>query len=656
MAQQPQLKETKKREHIFRNFGGINTQSYRTSIKDDEFSWLENVIPIGHGNMKAVLAPSNVLATISPDVCSYMMSANVNGTDYVFLFCVSGAAYQINSGAYTVTKFANAGTFSASGVQITQWKNERILIIDPSKGLWTWDATTLTQINNQVQLVTMTAFGAGYFHKPTVVFNVISGGSGAVGNAIVGIGTIAVSAGGTGYVVGDALTLVGGAFNTAATIQVTTVGGSNAITAVSILSQGDYTAAPSSPVSVSGGFGSGATFTIAWSVVSVSVTTPGTGYLVAPSISFTPTGGDTPTITATATASVSTAPTAGQSIAVFSGRVWITNNRTVVFSAPNAYNDFSVGNAGGSFIISDSTLHNKITQIVNANNYLYIFGDDSINVISNVAVSSGVTTFSNTNLTAFVGSTVALSVQPYIRGVFFVNQSGFYLIYGAVPQKVSDALDGIVPFIDFTKPITGGSVMIYNQLCMSFTFIYTGGTSPRPLMAVYFNNKWFLASQGNNITLSAPVLVNSRQGLYVTDGTNLYQAFNSSTNPISTTIQTKLWEFGSSLITKQALKAGVEVVVPNAIYSSTLTIDTETNSNTFNFGSQNLISWSNNIGNIIAWQNNLTNIVGWLASGFTYIMQDVTNYGKYLGLTLTSNTPQYQTNALMLEFEDRARW
>jgi hypothetical protein len=142
----------------------------------------------------------------------------------------------------------------------------------------------------------------------------------------------------------------------------------------------------------------------------------------------------------------------------------------------------------------------------------------------------------------------------------------------------------------------------------------------------------------------------------VTDGTNLYHAFKSSTNPISTTIQTKLWEFGSSLITKQALKAGVEVVVPNTIYSSTLTIDTETNSNTFNFNSQNLISWSNNIGNIIAWQNNLPNTVGWLASGFTYIMQDVTNYGKYLGLTLTSTTPQYQTNALMLEFEDRARW
>ena len=87
MAQQQQLKETKKREHIFRDVGGINTQAYRTSIKDTEFSWLENVMPIGHGNLKCLPAVTASLATISPNVANYMETANIGGTNYVYMFC-----------------------------------------------------------------------------------------------------------------------------------------------------------------------------------------------------------------------------------------------------------------------------------------------------------------------------------------------------------------------------------------------------------------------------------------------------------------------------------------------------------------------------------------------------------------------------------------
>ena len=653
---QSQLKETKKREHIFRDFGGINTQAFRTSIKDVEFSWLENAMPIGHGNIKCVPAPTSVLATISPDVANNMQSANIGGVNYVFLFCNSGAAYQISSVAYAVTKFANAGTFSASGTAIAQWQNSRILIIDPINGLYTWDGATLTHINNQVQSVSMTAYGAGYFHVPTVVFTPTSGGSGASATAVVGIGTYLIAGGGTGYVIGDVLTLVGGTSTTKAQLTVTSVSATNVITGVSLTNQGNYSIAPTSPVSVTGGFGVGATFTIQWSVVLVNMLLGGSGYLSAPTISFTATGGDTPTVVATALANVSTAPSAGTDIAVYSGRVWIGNGRTIYYSAPASYNDFSVGNAGGSFNISDGTLNNSVNQLCSANNYLYIFGDDSINVISNVAVSSGITTFSNTNLTAFVGSSIPLTVQPYLRGVFFGNQAGFYLVYGAVPQKVSDPLDGIFQFIDFTQPVTGGSVMIFNQLCMCFMFTYTGGTSPRKLMAIYFNNKWFLASQGNNLTLCCPVFEDGRQELYITDGTQLFHAFKSSTNTINSTIQTRLWDFGSSLVTKQALKAGLEIDVPNTIFSANLSVDTENASNLFALGSQNAINWVNNSNVTLLWTNNALQTVVWLSTGFTYIMSDVTNYGKYIGFTMTSTVPNYQLNAMMLEFEDRARW
>lgn len=81
------------------------------------------------------------------------------------------------------------------------------------------------------------------------------------GNAI---GAVVVS-GGTGYTVSDTLTLVGGT-GTAATFNVDTVS-SGVITAVSLVSAGDYTVQPADPVATTGGTGSGATLNVTWNTV-----------------------------------------------------------------------------------------------------------------------------------------------------------------------------------------------------------------------------------------------------------------------------------------------------------------------------------------------------------------------------------------------------
>ena len=67
-----------------------------------------------------------------------------------------------------------------------------------------------------------------------------------------------IANGGTGYTVNDVLTVVGGT-GTAATLTVTAVSG-GVITGISVTTQGDYTVNPTSPVSVTGGTGSSATF------------------------------------------------------------------------------------------------------------------------------------------------------------------------------------------------------------------------------------------------------------------------------------------------------------------------------------------------------------------------------------------------------------
>lgn len=61
---------------------------------------------------------------------------------------------------------------------------------------------------------------------------------------------------GTGYTVGDVLTVVGGT-GTAATYRVTAVDAVGAVTAIELVSSGDYTVQPTSPMQTTGGAGTG---------------------------------------------------------------------------------------------------------------------------------------------------------------------------------------------------------------------------------------------------------------------------------------------------------------------------------------------------------------------------------------------------------------
>jgi hypothetical protein len=72
---------------------------------------------------------------------------------------------------------------------------------------------------------------------------------------------VAVNNGGSGYVVGDVLTVDGGTSTVVATVEVTAVSG-GAITGVRVMNQGVYTADPSTPNSATGGSGTGASITL----------------------------------------------------------------------------------------------------------------------------------------------------------------------------------------------------------------------------------------------------------------------------------------------------------------------------------------------------------------------------------------------------------
>jgi hypothetical protein len=74
--------------------------------------------------------------------------------------------------------------------------------------------------------------------------------------------SVAVNAAGTGYAVGNTLTVVGGLGQLDTELTVATINGSGGITGITISNAGQYTEIPTNPVSVTGGAGSAATFNL----------------------------------------------------------------------------------------------------------------------------------------------------------------------------------------------------------------------------------------------------------------------------------------------------------------------------------------------------------------------------------------------------------
>lgn len=150
-----------------------------------------------------------------------------------------------------------------------------------------------------VASVTITGQG-NYTSLPTVGFSppLLPGGVSAVGSVVMELRSVAINNAGGSYTAGDVLVIGGGAvvgdttagtYTVQAEIVVDTVDGiTGAITAFEVLSvRGSYTALPAkvaggsniTNLSLDGGTGNNARVDVTWRVLSVTVTTAGSGYI-----------------------------------------------------------------------------------------------------------------------------------------------------------------------------------------------------------------------------------------------------------------------------------------------------------------------------------------------------------------------------------------
>jgi hypothetical protein len=237
---------------------------------------------------------------------------------------------------------------------------------------------------------------------------------------------------------------------TGATFSVTTVS-SGAITAVSVTAAGSGYGV-GDVLTMSGGSGSGAKLTVATlsgtGVATVTVSTAGTGYTVGNSLTSTVT-----TVTNAHTHSgsfgfqqlgdVGTLPT-GYSIADFKpncvlaayGRIWMADivgdRQTVYFSRLLDGSDFQGGDSGSLSINSVFPNNDQIVALAAHNGFLIIFGRNNIAIYSNPI---DVTALALADYIPNVGCIARDSVQNTGTDILFLSDSGVRSLQRVIQEK-----------------------------------------------------------------------------------------------------------------------------------------------------------------------------------------------------------------------------
>jgi hypothetical protein len=491
--------------------------------------------------------------------------------------------------------------------------------------------------------LTLTSGGTYISNQPPFPTISFSGGGGSGASAIVtsmGLG------GGRFAVTGIAITAIGSGYSSAPTVAIsagsgavtlataTCTVGNGAILSITVTNGGGgYTSAPAvSFANVGSGTGAKAAAVIGGSgVATLTLTNPGGGYLASDvlTVGFSGGGGTG----ATATAHVWPFVTAGTTLAVFQGRVFLGGARLLQYTGTQGFDDFNAANASGSLIIGDADLTHAITALRNYNNYLFIMGDQSVKQIGNISLNAAgnVTLFTILTLSSDQGTIYPRSCGSFNRVFMFANTNGIYAVFGSSVQKISDDLDGIFKLIDFTQQ-PQFAISDFNNIHNAVWLVrYIDPLSLERSILITFNGKkWFVCSQGNSLVAitTASTLASGMNLTYSSSGSDITQILSSVTTPVAFTARTALTHHGNAVQRKRTQHAGWAITggAPN-----TITVNLESDE-----GSQSAV------------QNVLAKFFAYLFSN-----NPANVSGRYLGATITGTAPVgFTLTNLVIEYQE----
>jgi len=194
----------------FESFEGLNTKALRPGIKDEEMAWSDGWMPLGSNNLRCLWGCGPSIFT--GNNIQFFGFGNIGATPLAIILQGDGSLIQVNTNSLVSLQIAPAGTILNPGLRIglSQWGSQYILFVAPqTNGYFIWDGSSLYQSGSLGPITTITAAGTGYTANFPVTF---TGGSGvgATGIATVangGVVSVQVTNPGSGYVVGDTVTI-----------------------------------------------------------------------------------------------------------------------------------------------------------------------------------------------------------------------------------------------------------------------------------------------------------------------------------------------------------------------------------------------------------------------------------------------------------------
>lgn len=459
------------------------------------------------------------------------------GTPYILVFMDDGSAYVFNVDTLTLTLVAPVNTFGDQQ-DITIWQGSTVLIVDTARGYFQWQVAIGAPIT--------TEDGAGNvdpgLHSWAVTFI-----DSSASESNLGTNSIPLFVTGGSPPVGSKVTLTaiptGPTGTTARKIYRTVAGNTGNFKFVATISDNFTT-----------------TFIDNVADASLGADAPSLGQI-----------------------QLIDASRIGKTIATYAGRVWIGIRRTTVFSAPNSTTDFTNASAGGSFLLTDSSFIGDIVKFWASLDVLWMFGEASINQISNVNVGTGnVTTFSNVNISTSIGSIYPKSILTFLRQVFFTTPFGVYSQTGVTPKRLSSEVDGTISQIDTAAPVIG-ALGLHNEIMVFLLFcFYTGKPDSsgaqvnqrRPIMLTYFDEKWYVSWQGDDLTRICYLESGGKYRVFGTDGNNIYELF--ITPRVHHHLEAPTLDLDDAVADKEFSRLQVSVKVDPLLLNITCTPETET--------------------------------------------------------------------------------
>lgn len=228
---------------------------------------------------------------------------------------------------------------------------------------------------------------------------------------------------------------------------------------------------------------------------------------------------------------------------VFEERVFVAGKDVISFSAPSNGADFSTINGGGSFGYFGNKLVYSYMDLAASAGYLYVFGDSSTDVVSNIQLSGSgtiaapfVTDFNYANVDPQVGQGFPRPVGRIGRHFVHFNRHLIFLTTGGDAQPVGDKVSQLHMTLDTSRFLpTAATATMFGFRVVLINGEYTDPWGNKRSMLLMWHpgeritgqgrDFWSVASQDLDLTHIGHYEQDSIIRPYGTDGTSLYELF-----------------------------------------------------------------------------------------------------------------------------------